>query len=356
MKRRVFLEGVLAGSTVTVSCAFMWGQLAKQVQHRVTVPGEQPIVLTDLEDIPQTIIETVTTQPAVAENALLVPGGKSHEYFAIDTLTPSQSLLPEPLAYEQPQLSHVQSSQAEPPINFAQSYQTKIDNFDTYHQGDVVLSEQKFELLKATLATLTEAQRIVGHGNFNIINLDTMLKTYSRYSKRGDFPKDQLEFIEELFSAEAKEYGFFGEKIITQLSAVVPEKDINKIPGTGHFLFQGEALKLYEKVRSEVGDSLILTSGIRGVMKQLHLFMAKAVHAKGNLSQASRSLAPPGHSYHAIGDFDVGCKGLGKRNFTKDFAETDEFKKLQDLGYVNIRYTLDNQFGVRYEPWHIKVV
>ncbi|MBU2710025.1 M15 family metallopeptidase [Zooshikella harenae] len=356
MKRRVFLEGVLAGSTVTVSCAFMWGQLAKQAKHQAVLPGEQPIVLTDLEDIPQTIIETIATQPTTTKDALVVPEGKSHEYFAIDTLTTGEFAQPEQLSYVQPQQLNFLETPKASSANVAQSYQAKIDNFDTYHEGDVVLSEQRYELLKSTLASLTEAQRIVGHGNFNIINLDTMLKTYARYSKRGAFPKEQLDFIDEIFSAEAKKYGFFGEKIITQLSAEVPEKEISKIPGTGHFLFHGEAHKLYDKVRSEVGDSLVLTSGIRGVMKQLHLFMAKAVHAKGNLSQASRSLAPPGHSYHAIGDFDVGCQGLGKRNFTKDFAETDVFKKLQDLGYVNIRYTLDNHYGVRYEPWHIKVV
>ena len=48
--------------------------------------------------------------------------------------------------------------------------------------------------------------------------------------------------------------------------------------------------------------------------------------------------------------------GFGKRNFTADFSNTEEFKRLTDLGYVNIRYPENNPFGVRYEPWHIKVV
>ena len=78
--------------------------------------------------------------------------------------------------------------------------------------------------------------------------------------------------------------------------------------------------------------------------------------SKGNLSLASRSLAPPGHSYHGIGDFDVGNKNLGADNFTARFAETEEYKKLIRLKYVDIRYTRTNQVGVRYEPWHIKVV
>ncbi|MGI9295075.1 MAG: M15 family metallopeptidase, partial [Pseudomonadales bacterium] len=98
-----------------------------------------------------------------------------------------------------------------------------------------------------------------------------------------------------------------------------------------------------------------LTSGIRGIVKQMQLFLAKAVVTNGNLSQASRSLAPPGYSYHGIGDFDLGKVGFGLRNFTESFATTDEYKRLIDLGYVSIRYTETNPFGVRHEPWHIKI-
>ena len=34
----------------------------------------------------------------------------------------------------------------------------------------------------------------------------------------------------------------------------------------------------------------------------------------------------------------------------------EEYKKLIELKYIDLRYTKDNQIGVRYEPWHIKVV
>ncbi|MBW2635413.1 MAG: D-alanyl-D-alanine carboxypeptidase family protein [Deltaproteobacteria bacterium] len=71
---------------------------------------------------------------------------------------------------------------------------------------------------------------------------------------------------------------------------------------------------------------------------------------------ASRSLAPPGYSFHGIGDFDVGSVGLGIDNFTRHFTKTDVFKKLQDLDYVRLRYTESNRLGVRFEPWHIKVI
>ena len=47
------------------------------------------------------------------------------------------------------------------------------------------------------------------------------------------------------------------------------------------------------------------------MVKQMHLFLAKPRQSNGNLSKASSSLAPPGYSFHGIGDFDVGKIGLG---------------------------------------------
>ncbi len=83
--------------------------------------------------------------------------------------------------------------------------------------------------------------------------------------------------------------------------------------------------------------------------------MGKAIETDGNLSQASRSLAPPGYSYHAVGDFDVGKVGFGLDNFTEAFSQTNEYHRMIDLGYIDIRYTKRNPFGVRHEPWHIKI-
>ena len=133
-------------------------------------------------------------------------------------------------------------------------------------------------------------------------------------------------------------------------------RERKKMSRTGHFLYRGESDALYKKVERDLGPSIVLTSGIRSVVKQTHLFLAKTIQSKGNLSRASRSLAPPGHSYHGIGDFDVGKVGYGSKNFTSEFAKTKEFQRLVDLGYVDMRYPLHNLLGVRYEPWHIKVV
>ena len=112
---------------------------------------------------------------------------------------------------------------------------------------------------------------------------------------------------------------------------------------------------MYAKLKKTVGDKLYLTSGIRGVVKQFLLFLDKANDNKGNLSLASRSLAPPGYSSHGIADFDVGQVGYGALNFTETFTNTEVFKQLEDLDYISIRYPKDNLKGVRFEPWHIKV-
>ena len=195
----------------------------------------------------------------------------------------------------------------------------------------------------------------MGHGNFNLMSFDEMLQAGRNFSRIGQFEKDELDFLEEIFFANPHRYGFFGKKISLDLTDTIPKNEVSKIPNSGHFLLKGESLNLYNKLRDDVGDQLILTSGVRSNVKQMHLFLAKSIEANGNLSRASRSLAPPGHSYHGVGDFDIGKIGLGERNFTSDFSTTAEYQRIARLGYVDIRYPTDNLFGVRFEPWHIKL-
>ena len=240
--------------------------------------------------------------------------------------------------------------------NDLKSYLQKMENFENTHHEDVYLTPNQNALLGSVFRRLDRVQNVVGHGNFNVLSFDDALKLGKRYSSVGAFPKSETEFLEDLFSKNPRGYGFYGEKVIRNLTFKVAEKDVKKIARTGHFLFRGESEALYNQVRRDLGNNIFLTSGIRSVVKQTHLFLAKTIQSKGNLSRASRSLAPPGHSYHGIGDFDVGKVGFGAKNFTEDFASTDEFKRLVDLGYVDMRYPKHNLLGVRYEPWHIKVV
>lgn len=221
---------------------------------------------------------------------------------------------------------------------------------------DVVLSPAQRVVFNSALSRLRRLQKYVGYGNFNIIGWDESLKMARSRDSIGAFSRSELNLIEELFFTDAKTLGFYGDKVITNLSASIAKRDIAKIPRSGHFLFRGSPTDTYNRIHRDLGDSVMLTSGIRSVVKQVYLFMNKAEKVDGNLSLASYSLAPPGHSYHAVGDFDVGKKGFGRKNFTEAFAQTDEFRRLIDLGYLDIRYPQQNLFGVRYEPWHIKVV
>jgi len=235
-------------------------------------------------------------------------------------------------------------------------YQQKMLNFEAADIEDVFLNSDQYPLLISAFKRMSRVQTLVGHGNFNVISFDETLSYAAKYPKVGAFTAAETTFLEELFSTDARRYGFFGDKVIDDLTHEIPARQISKVSRTGHFLFNGDAQKLYKKLMADLGQSVELTSGIRGVVKQSHLFLAKTIQATGNLSRASRSLAPPGYSFHGIGDFDVGKVGFGPKNFTEEFAHTREFQRLLDLGYVGMRYPKENLLGVRYEPWHIKVV
>ena len=232
----------------------------------------------------------------------------------------------------------------------------KARNFNQDFTDDIFIDPKKIHLLHSTHNKLLKVRKLLGYGHFNLVSFDECIGFCNHNSQIAPFTKDELDFLEDIFNEQATRYGFYGKKVLPKMTAEFRSKDTQKIPGTGHYLFKGEAVELYNKIRKEIGSTVILTSGIRGIVKQMQLFLAKTVAVGGNLSRASRSLAPPGHSYHGIGDFDVGKIGLGKANFTNRFASTLEYKKLIDSGYVNIRYTEDNPFGVRYEPWHVKVI
>ena len=234
-------------------------------------------------------------------------------------------------------------------------YLAKMHDFEASHREDIFVPEEQFQTLIDTFKRLDRVQSLVGHGNFNVVSFDDALRFSQSYSAIGDFKKTEIAFVESIFSADALEYGFFGGRVIDDLTSVVNQRDSVKIGNTGHYLFRGSAERLYNKLHSDLDGKVVLTSGIRNIVKQTHLFLAKTIQSKGNLSRASRSLAPPGHSFHGIGDFDVGKIGFGSKNFTEQFARTAEFSKLVELGYIDMRYPEDNLLGVRYEPWHIKV-
>lgn len=203
------------------------------------------------------------------------------------------------------------------------------------------------------LDKLNTVQDRVGYVQFNAISFDEMLKVAQYCNK--PLNQSEIGYIEAIFYGDPRRYGFYGERTVPSLTAVTPKSDLQYISKTGHFLLKGAAIEKYNSIKKLLGNEVILTSGVRAPVKQLYLFMKKMVNEGGDLRATSTSIAPPGFTFHSVGDFDIGKAGYGQYNFTERFQETDVFKKLYDQGYITIRYTNNNPFGVRYEPWHIKV-
>jgi len=323
VKRRDLLTGFVAGGAFTAANAYLWQKAADNFS-------------------PNTDNDPLVNAEPVSDRETIHPVAQVDD----ETVAPSAS--PSPSA---PKTNTKVAVQAE-----SENYLDKVRNFENEFVDDIYLNEAENKIMHSVLLRMRGVERAVGHGNYNLISFDHMLKFASRFSNVGEFEREELDFLEKVFFTKAADYGFLGDKVSTELTASIRQKDTIKIPYSGHYIYRGQAETYYDKLKKDVGDSIILTSGIRSNVKQMHLFLAKAVKSSANLSKASRSLAPPGHSYHGIGDFDVGKIGWGSANFTDKFSQTDEFKRMQDLGYIQIRYTADNRFGVRYEPWHIKVV
>lgn len=239
--------------------------------------------------------------------------------------------------------------------NHIKDYLQKIQSFDTPHAEDIYLDQSDFLLLQSSTMRFKRLQRTVGYGYFHLLSFDDAVKIARNYSKVGDFSSKEIEFLEKIFYGDPVMYGFFGEKPVKNLTDCIKKREVVKIQHTGNFLYKGGPLETYRKIKRDIGDQVILTSGVRSVIKQFLLFLNKAYLNAGNLSLASRSLAPPGYSFHGVSDFDVGQVGFGGANFTGRFINTDVYKQLKELGYLRLRYPRENLLGVRFEPWHIKV-
>ena len=237
----------------------------------------------------------------------------------------------------------------------ADEYRTKMRTFKEPHPDDCYVSSDQRPLLKECVERLKRIYRTVGHTNFYLLGIDDALKLARGYQRIGSFTRAEIKYLESTFHEDAVSYGFYGKKQITDFTYQIPRKQVTKIPHTANYLYNGSPVALYQRLHRDIGSTATLTSGVRGIIKQSYLFLRKVQLSQGNLSLASRSIAPPGYSYHGIGDFDVGQVGLGPDNFSARFIHSKVFKNLLSLDYVCLRYTEDNPFGVRFEPWHVMV-
>jgi hypothetical protein len=238
----------------------------------------------------------------------------------------------------------------------SQPYLRKIKYFDRRHGDDIFLKPQDLRVLKKALRRLFRVQQTVGFGNFYLLSFDDALKISRTHASISAFRTAEINFLEKLFYTDATGYGFYGKKPLNNLTDTLETARIVKVPNNHNYLYKGESLETYERIKKDVGDRAVLTSGLRGISKQFLLFLNKTLKSKGNVSMSSRSLAPPGYSYHGIGDFDIGQVGFGRANFSKRFTQTVVFKRLQTLDYISLRYPERNCLGVRFEPWHVEVV
>lgn len=234
-------------------------------------------------------------------------------------------------------------------------YLYKMKHFDEVHASDILLTEKEIPTARSVMQRLMRLQSFIGYGNFQLTGMDEAIRLGRTHSSIGQFSREELAFLEEFFYKNASLYGFNDIKPLTSFTYRIDAKRVFKVPGMGNYIFAGEAQKTWNAIQAELGPSVVLTSGVRGVAKQFLLFLNKAMKFNGNLSLASRSLAPPGYSFHGVGDFDVGQKGFGLGNFSKEFIRTPVFRTLSERGYLTLRYPEENLLGVRYEPWHVKV-
>ncbi len=234
-------------------------------------------------------------------------------------------------------------------------YLYKMKHFDSPQRDDIRIDRAGYYTFKSMVKRLNRLEELVGHGRFHILGFDKGIKLAGDYELVGEFSRNELNLMEDLFYRDAAHYGFLGDKTLTGITDRINKGDVIYIPEQGNYLYKGRSFDIFNKIRHQAGENVTLTSGVRGVMKQFLLFLNKAYKNQGNLSLASRSIAPPGYSFHANGDFDVGHAGFGALNFTEQFITTDTYQNLCDLGYLKLRYELDNHDGVRFEPWHIKV-
>ncbi len=307
MKKRNFLQALLATGGMTIA-ATRTAHNSADVPARLNEPLEPAAAA--LEDMPVSINGEEMQLVALQENELHPAYRHIEREVKIDQLT---------------------EANAEQVVT---DYLEKIHNFDANFKGDIFVSETQKQLLQPTLTRIDRILNYVGYANFNLLSFEEMLFFARNYPGIGAFEKAEIAFLEEIFYADASSYGFFGEKVAPDINHKIAQRDVQKIEGSGHYLLKGESLDHFMQIRKDVGPDLLLTSGIRNNVKQMHLFLAKTVQADGNLSRASRSLAPPGHSFHSSGDFDVGKTGLGELNFTADFSHTEEFiRALRALAY-----------------------
>ncbi len=159
-----------------------------------------------------------------------------------------------------------------------------------------------------------------------------------------------------------KQMRLFFRKAV-RLTQVPRQSEVNILDlrnGTTHLAQVYDLKKDWKRIKADVAR--LKKQSLPEILKRnerKEFVLDKGFHLI-NLSAASRSLAPPGYSWHAQHDFDIGLRSgkLKPYNFRKEFITTPLFVTLFSQGFIHLRdlrYRQDNELGVRFEPWHIRV-
>ena len=133
---------------------------------------------------------------------------------AIEHLT---TLSPDRKAYLREFQKHQSSAQE---LNLNQ-YLAKMHDFENAHREDIFVPREQFQTLIASFKRLDRVQSLVGHGNFNVVSFDDVLRYGRNYSAVGVFEAAEVNFIASVFDADALGYGFFGNRVVDKLTSVV---------------------------------------------------------------------------------------------------------------------------------------
>ena len=134
----------------------------------------------------------------------------------------------------------------------------KIKRFDEDLAGDIWVDKADVKVFYSLAKKLNKLRAYVGYGNFNLISFDEFLKLSHKNSKLQDLSIAELNLFEKLFFADAEEYGFYGEKVITTQTYSFSRNNCKKIPRTGHYLMKGKAEELYGDLRKKLAMTLSL--------------------------------------------------------------------------------------------------
>lgn len=206
--------------------------------------------------------------------------------------------------------------------------------------------------LRALAARLAAVERQMGFVAFAVTDYPSVF-ALGDVHKKLRFSAEERAALSALFALDARRFGFTGPRASEDLDAAMPRSRLVKTRGSAVLVYPAAA-ELVRRLQDAGCKRLIVTSGARGIPKQTLLFVRKALRV--GFAQAARSVAPPGYSFHATGDIDVGDADAGADvNFSERFAGTGTYACIAALPGVRWRYPKGNAANVIYEPWHLAV-